>query len=168
MVKRATLLGSGSVTAVVESPQQGIGGFGSAAYADAADFATAAQGALADSALQGSTGTWTPADASGAGLSLTVAGRYTKLGRMMFAYATITFPVTASGSNVQLSGLPVACANQTAARQGFVTYNEHSAWLSVAPDANATTFKFFTLGGNIPTNADLSGKTFFVMLIYET
>lgn len=49
-------------------------------------------------------GTWTPADSSGAGLVFTsVAGHYTKIGRCVTAAFTVTYPVTASGSNARIS-----------------------------------------------------------------
>jgi len=51
-------------------------------------------------------GTWTPADASGAGLSLTATGTYTRIGRMVMAQFDITYPSTASTANTVISGLP--------------------------------------------------------------
>lgn len=52
-------------------------------------------------------GTWTPADASGAGLTLTVDNaRYTKIGRTVTLIASINYPSTASTNAVLLSGLP--------------------------------------------------------------
>lgn len=142
-------------------------GLGTAAVAAATDFATAAQGALADSAAQPVRGTWTPTDASGAGLALTVEGRYTKIDRMVFAGGVVVYPANASGSVARIGGLPFTCANFASARGGFVSYNEHSAWLGIAPDANDTKAYFFAAGGGNPTNANLSGKTFIFTLIYE-
>lgn len=55
-----------------------------------------------------STTTWTPADASGAGLSFTsVSCSYTRIGNFVHAYGTLTFPSTASGAEVSISGLPL-------------------------------------------------------------
>jgi len=52
-------------------------------------------------------GTWTPADDSGAGLSLTVtSATYTKIGDRIFFDAVIAYPVTANGSNAKIQGLP--------------------------------------------------------------
>jgi hypothetical protein len=54
-------------------------------------------------------GTWTPADGSGAALSLTVAyAAYTKIGRLMNIQCSVTYPVTADGNTATISGLPVA------------------------------------------------------------
>ena len=56
-----------------------------------------------------STGSWTPTDGSGAGLSLTVTkAEYAQIGNAVFVQAFITYPITASGANSQIDGLPVA------------------------------------------------------------
>jgi hypothetical protein len=53
------------------------------------------------------TGTWTPSDASGAGLTFTsVTGVYTKIGRLVTCTFGITFPVTASVATVTIGNLP--------------------------------------------------------------
>ena len=53
------------------------------------------------------TGTWTPSDASGAGLTFTSAtGVYTKIGRLVTCTFGITFPVTASVATVTIGNLP--------------------------------------------------------------
>jgi hypothetical protein len=52
-------------------------------------------------------GTWTPTDASGAGLSFPTAnGTYTKIGRVVTIRAKILYPSTANGSSAQIGGLP--------------------------------------------------------------
>lgn len=53
-------------------------------------------------------GTWTPADFSGAGLALTAAGSYTRIGRMVFFSAEITYPVTVNAAWAAINGLPFA------------------------------------------------------------
>lgn len=60
-------------------------------------------------------GTWTPTDASGAGLTLSGAsGFYTKVGRLVTVSGQWTYPSTASGSNTAIGGLPfTAGANST-------------------------------------------------------
>ena len=55
------------------------------------------------------TGTWTPADGSGAGLSLTVANaKYVKVGNLVMITAEINYPSTADASAAVISGLPFA------------------------------------------------------------
>jgi hypothetical protein len=60
-------------------------------------------------------GTWTPTDASGAGLTLTVtAARYTKIGRLVTVIADITYPTTANSSSAEIGGLPFASSGVNA------------------------------------------------------
>ena len=52
-------------------------------------------------------GTWTPTDASGAGLSLTTYDSYyTKIGRVVYISLAVAFPSTASSAAVRFGGLP--------------------------------------------------------------
>jgi len=56
-------------------------------------------------------GTWTPADNSGAGLSLTITyATYTRVGRQVTINAFLTYPSTVSVANAALTGLPFNCA----------------------------------------------------------
>ena len=55
--------------------------------------------------------TWTPADASGAGLTLTINfARYSKVGCVAVLTFDITYPATADGSQAKISGIPATCA----------------------------------------------------------
>ena len=57
-------------------------------------------------------GTWTPADASGAGLTFTsVTAKYTRIGRQVTATVVLTFPITTNASQSAISGLPFAASN---------------------------------------------------------
>lgn len=53
-------------------------------------------------------GTWIPLDNSGAGLVFTYSftSRYVKVGKLVFITGDFTFPVTASGANASMKGLP--------------------------------------------------------------
>jgi len=56
-------------------------------------------------------GTWTPADNSGAGLSLTITyATYTRVGRQVTINAYLIYPSTSSAANAALTGLPFNCA----------------------------------------------------------
>jgi hypothetical protein len=67
-------------------------------------------------------GTWTPVDASGDGLSLTVSSAtYIKIGRIVTFQADITYPATASSNNALISGLPTKVGNYTTG--SFVSFN---------------------------------------------
>jgi hypothetical protein len=51
--------------------------------------------------------TWTPSDASGAGLVFTInLAQYVKIGKLVVAQFNLTFPTTANGNNVAIGGLP--------------------------------------------------------------
>lgn len=57
-------------------------------------------------------GTWTPTDGSGAALSFSaVSAAYTKIGNMVWAYGTVTYPATGSGASAILASLPFTVAN---------------------------------------------------------
>lgn len=59
-----------------------------------------------------STGTWTPADASGAGLNFSSAsGGYTRTGNMVFAYATIVYPSNSDSHQASIGNFPFPSAS---------------------------------------------------------
>lgn len=103
-------------------------------------------------------GTWTPADASGAGLSFSsVSATYTKVGNKISARFALTYPATGDGTANLIGGLPFTVANNAAARQGFLTSSTNSAVSSVLPNANATTFSIRTPANVQSANSVLSG-----------
>lgn len=116
------------------------------------------------------TGSWTPADNSGAALSFTgVSASYTKIGNMIFAYAAWTYPVTASGANASISGLPFASANANYAQVPSVVDTSASitGGLVAVPVKNTTTLNFDVGTPFGPaTNLQLSTASVAVMLIY--
>jgi hypothetical protein len=112
---------------------------------------------------------WTPADNSGAALSFSgVSATYTRMGNIVFADFSVTYPATADGSNASFSGLPVAVPNQTYAQ------GPCSVWTSggsipviLHPTANTSTAAFLHHDtGAAVINSDLSGLTVRGMLIY--
>lgn len=113
------------------------------------------------------TGTWTPIDSSGAALTFTsVNAGYTKIGNMVFAYASLAYPSTASGATALIGGLPFAVPNQTYARQGFVTVSTVAGGLDILPVANSTTISPRTLSAATVTNATLSTASLTFIAIY--
>jgi hypothetical protein len=57
-------------------------------------------------------GTWTPTDVSGASLSfVTAVGTYTKIGRMVYLQANITYPVTSNTNAIGWGTFPFTAAN---------------------------------------------------------
>jgi len=111
--------------------------------------------------------TWTPSDASGAGLTFTgVSAQWTRIGNMIFAYGSVIYPTTADASTSVIGGLPVTVPNASYARQGILSFSSSANAAKVLPNANATTFGVYTSGGASTTNAQLSGVQLFFMLIY--
>jgi hypothetical protein len=113
-------------------------------------------------------GTWTPADASGAGLSFSVIGtaNYIKVGKIVTVQALITYPTTASGGNATIGGLPYAAANTTYAQSSVFTNS--GLTFNTYLGATAAEFDFRTnLNANI-SNASLSTKFVLITLIYQS
>ena len=111
-------------------------------------------------------GTWTPTDASGASLSLTLNGTfyYTKVGRIVTITFNITYPVTASAANAVIGSLPFTsiAANQTSALLG-------STIAIVGFKFGSTITLGFYNAANTPiTNATLSGANIFGSVTYQT
>lgn len=104
-------------------------------------------------------GTWTPTDASGAGLTFaTSTGKYTKIGREVTLFGWVTFPATASGAWVTIGGLPFSAVS-TDDGIGLTGYN--SAGFQIFFRVNAPNNITGVKNDNSPaTNANLSGALF--------
>jgi hypothetical protein len=112
-------------------------------------------------------GTWTPTDASGAGLSLSnTSGNcfYTKVGRTVTVSFRLTYPSTASGSVAVIGGLPFLSANTTVNNQSLCFGEQNfSAGAMGVLNYNAASFLFLTTNGSsvtVHTNANVSTKDF--------
>jgi hypothetical protein len=115
--------------------------------------------------------TWVPVDASAAGLTLTVAaGRYTRIGRMVFANFNVTYPSTADAVNAaSIGGLPFTpqAIGGTTGGGGFV----FTSSLNIATFLSLTTSATFnminaTTGAGFK-NSDMSTKTLRGWIIYD-
>jgi hypothetical protein len=115
-------------------------------------------------------GTWTPTDASGAGLSITFNNaRYTKIGRLVYvSVSTIEYPTTASAVSAVIGGLPFANLSGDVASNALVASNAFANRSLVI--TNATTVYFYadaTTGAS--TNVQLSGATIYGWsAVYQT
>lgn len=103
-------------------------------------------------------GTWTPTDASGAGLVFTTSNtHYTKVGNIVTVTGIVTFPATANASAAQIGGLPfTAKANST----GFFPA-VNNASLNIVGNVAQGTATFYLAQPettNNRTNANMSGK----------
>lgn len=105
-------------------------------------------------------GTWTPTDASGAGLTFTNDGAYyVKVGSLVVATFAVIYPATVSTAGASIGGLPFQSQNTGAATYSvipsFTTYA--TPFLGVVGVAAFS--MFFTLyGGASVTNANFSGQ----------
>ena len=116
---------------------------------------------------QGGALTWTPTDASGAALSLTVTDAlYIVRGRKVFAEFNITYPSTANGSVAKLGGLPFTAA---AANFGAnVNYSTVGSGFYVLVASSTTEMPIYNLSGVSLANSALSTKNIAATAIYFT
>jgi hypothetical protein len=104
-------------------------------------------------------GTWTPTDASGAGLSFTNAsGYYTRSGNIVTLFGRVTFPATASGVGVAIGGLPFTVANNNQPGGGYIRITDSGRNDTVVASAASTTITFYSTSLVNATNANYSGN----------
>lgn len=112
-------------------------------------------------------GTWTPTDASGASLTFTSAtGRYTRVGNVVFLFGFVQYPVTASGANASIGGLPFTVNSNSSALQGAVTYSQVATVRSIGVNPSTTNTTVYTFAGAAVTNATLSGTVLYFNSTY--
>ena len=100
-------------------------------------------------------GTWTPTDASGAGLVFTVSAcRYTKVGRAVTVQGDITYPVTVNASNATWGGFPFNAADIITLS---VIYTDASIATFTYLSGNTGNVFLLTPGVNV-INSTVSGK----------
>jgi hypothetical protein len=114
-------------------------------------------------------GTWTPNDASGASLSFTVVdARYTKIGRQVQCFASITYPITVNTNNAIIGGLPFTSVLTSGGSYGaFTAYSNNGTNVFFLNIRNTATTEITNLLGANINNATLSGKNFRLVWIYE-
>lgn len=100
------------------------------------------------------------ADASGAGLAFTnVEAHSVKNGQAVLVWGNVTFPATASGANIALSGLPhTPQASTQAVYGGAVTFCNSTFDMRVAISLGNVVFYESTSGTRI-TNVRMTGLT---------
>jgi len=112
-------------------------------------------------------GDWTATDQSGAGLTFTAnrQATYTKIGRQIFAYFDISYPVTASGSNARIS---IPFGNSTV-HDGGVTFGYVTFATPITGDVarSQSYFEPCTFNGANVTNASLSTQRLIGVAVYE-
>lgn len=102
-------------------------------------------------------GTWTPSDASGAGLTFTGTFTYTRIGRLVTIGMNIVFPTTASSATVTVGGLPFAPASPGSFgwAQAYTSSNLTASWTN----GGSSTITMRSLAGANVANSQMSGQT---------
>ena len=112
---------------------------------------------------------WTPVDGSGAGLAFTsVSGYYIKIGSLIVAQFSLTYPATADATAAKIGGLPFACSASTLGCGGFPTYQNSGLEYHFFVAASASSFGFRQNDSTQLTNAQLSGKAVRGVVVYFT
>ena len=107
-------------------------------------------------------------DSSGAGLAFTInSATYTQIGRVITVRMDITFPVTANGSPVLISGLPFGGAP---INSSFIIHTGISAFEQIVGVCSSTFIVINTFVQNAVavTNANLSTGRLTAMFTYAT
>lgn len=114
------------------------------------------------------TGTWTPVDASDAGLTFTTAeGKYTRIGNICIANLHLVYPGTSNGSLTLVGGLPFSVVGGLSDRQGSLTYTDNTGVSHVVPiGGGSKEVTFYAPAGAQVTNAAMSGHTVFAQFVY--
>ena len=104
-------------------------------------------------------GNWTPTDASGAGLTLTVdKATYTRIGNLVSVFIRINYPVTASGATARIAGLPFNAGNDVYATSVVYTNVALGLVSHTIPSDNDISFTTVGGSGSAVSNAQLSGS----------
>jgi hypothetical protein len=119
-------------------------------------------------------GTWTPTDVSGASLtaSATAYGKYTKIGNVVHAKLTFSYPATSNTSIPRIGGLPYAAANDNINDTGVYHAPHHGELaeeegFGIRTNAGATYIELIKLSdGGDAQNDDVSGLTLNMSITY--
>lgn len=106
-------------------------------------------------------GTWTPIDASGSGLTFTSSeGNYQTVGNMVTYWGSVQYPSTADATNSLIGGLPetVLSSSFSSLRAGSAVSKTNATLTTVTPVINTTTIQLEKSYNTRATNADLSAK----------
>ena len=113
-------------------------------------------------------GTWTPADGSGASLTFTaVTGNYTRVGRVVTAICSFTYPSTADATNSVVNGLPFTIKSGSSLATGVIGFKSGAATAAYVFGLNVTkTFRAVNSAGAAITNAACSLGRFDLQITY--
>jgi hypothetical protein len=105
-------------------------------------------------------GTWTPTDASVAGLTFTGTSNncfYTRVGNMVTCVFALVYPTTASTAGAKLAGLPFTSkSTSSSVAGGYVTFTNSSLDINFLIGANDTAINMYLNTGGSIANSQLS------------
>ena len=170
LVLQTTTSGGTATTAVTIDNTQKVTFANSIGFGSNAGITFNNSSALTNSTLNDyETGTWTPVDGSGAGLSFSLAsGQYTKIGNIVICTATLTYPSTANGNAASIGGLPFSSGATSPSYGGYTRYTNYTTLVTFPIGASASVFTIFAASGTQLTNANISTKRFDFVAIYQT
>lgn len=117
-----------------------------------------------------SEGSWTPTDASGAGLTfVTSVGRWIKIGPMVFASCNVRYPVTSNGAQAAIGSFPFYTQSDAGVYWGgAVTYSNADVG-SVNLNENFNSSKLYSAPPLVvaQTNAQMSNLTVIFNIQYK-
>jgi hypothetical protein len=149
MTNKLTVSSAGDVTANLGNFVLGTAGKGIDFSANGGDVLT-----------QYDEGTWTPLDYSGAGLTLTAAGSYTRIGRVVYFSAEIIYPATANSAWAAINGLPfVRSAGAVGGAVSLLAGAGKGYTFPLLSGANGGYLYKIDDQGTHALNSDLSGQT---------
>ena len=113
-------------------------------------------------------GTWSPNDASGAGLTLTtIKALYTRIGNVVTINAFIIYPSTASVAAAKIGGLPFTSATNNYTPGTIIPSNNASVACYVATASTEILLVSPINYGTSLTNVTLSTSGLFISISYE-
>ena len=120
-------------------------------------------------------GSWTPSDASPAGLTYSnTSGNcfYTKIGNVVFASFRVTFPSTSDTNSASVGGFPFVASASPSVNTDAVSLGEQNlgAGTMAVMSRGSNSFLILTTNGSsvsVKTNANCSGKDFRGMAVYK-
>ena len=166
---RTTTSGGTATTAVTIDNTQKVTFANSIGFGSNAGITFNNSSALTNSTLNDyETGTWTPVDNSGAGLTLTtVSASYTKIGRLVYVWAYVNYPVTANTATVQISGLPFQQGPVSTYAGGTSRSANISTLLQAQVGSVSTYLNLYNGGGTNVTNVNLSNSYLVFNIVYQ-
>ena len=169
LVLQTTTSGGTATTAVTIDNTQKVTFANSIGFGSNAGITFNNSSALTNSTLNDyETGTWSPTDGSGAGLTLTtVSASYTKIGRLVNVWAYINYPVTANTATAQISGLPFQQGPGSTYASGTSRSANISTLIQAQVSSSSTYLNLYNGGGTNVTNVNLSNSYLVFNIVYQ-